>query len=210
MAEFWSLLQLKQYDVRIDAVVMHPKKTDDCENKGFPLSLLSGIAFKMYFRSINLDLLSMLAPYLSSAVRCICVALAHAVLCCTARPLLRNLVRSGGPAAAMSPETAVELLRFCFADLWDPGAPPVESQEIPSAVPRTPAAPGTWVGPPTDGQAIPPVTGANPPVTEARAGTGPSPSGGVHGGVPLQDLTMSHVTDYLTSLMVGSFLCASS
>ena len=27
------------------------------------------------------------------------------------------------PAAGMSPEEAVEMLRFCFADLWDPEAP---------------------------------------------------------------------------------------
>ena len=38
---------------------------------------------------------------------------------------MRRLMRSppGQPAAAMSPEEAVEMLRFCFADLWDPDAP---------------------------------------------------------------------------------------
>ena len=46
---------------------------------------------------------------------------------CIRRPIMRRLMRSspGQPstAAAMSPEEAVEMLRFCFADLWDPEAP---------------------------------------------------------------------------------------
>ena len=50
------------------------------------------------------------------------------------RRLMRPVPGQPGPptAARMSPEEAVEMLRFCFADLWDPDAPaavtPVPSQ----------------------------------------------------------------------------------
>ena len=41
------------------------------------------------------------------------------------RRLMRPVPGQPGPpiAAGMSPEEAVEMLRFCFADLWDPDAP---------------------------------------------------------------------------------------
>jgi len=54
---------------------------------------------------------------------------------CWRRPIMRRLMRSApgqpSPAAAMSPEEAVEMLRFCFADLWDPEAPaPVQTTNV--------------------------------------------------------------------------------
>ena len=81
-------------------------------------------------RTIWLKLLLCTNPSLSSSLtteEAMLTATLTSFTSMPCRPIMRRLMRSApgqpSPAAAMSPEEAVEMLRFCFADLWDPDAP---------------------------------------------------------------------------------------